>query len=56
MTSLLYQIAQQEKILKAQREEQAAKKAEANNNGGRGRRGGLSAGHRPELDGSADFH
>lgn len=23
---------------------------------GRGRRSGLSAGHRPELDGSADFH
>ena len=23
---------------------------------GRGRCGGLSAGHRPELDGSADFH
>ena len=38
MTSLLDQIAQQEKILKAQREEQAAKKAEANN-GGRSRRG-----------------
>ena len=48
MTSLLDQIAQQEKILKAQREEQAAKKAEANNNGGRGRRGG-----RPQRSGAS---
>ena len=48
MTSLLDQIAQQEKILNAQREEQAAKKAEANNNGGRGRRGG-----RPQRSGAS---
>ena len=48
MTSLLDQIAQQEKILKAQREEQAAKKAEANNNGGRSRRGG-----RPQRSGAS---
>ena len=48
MTSLLDQIAQQEKILKAQREEQAAKKAEDNNNGGRGRRGG-----RPQRSGAS---
>ena len=41
MTSLLDQIAQQEQILKAQREEQAAKKAEAS--GGRGRRGAQHA-------------
>ena len=41
MTSLLDQIAQQEQILKAQREEQAAKKAEASGN--RNRRGGQRA-------------
>ena len=41
MTSLLDQIAQQEQILKAQREEQAAKKAEAS--GSRGRRGAQHA-------------
>ena len=42
MTSLLDQIAQQEKILKAQREEAAAKKAEQAS-GGRGRRGNGSS-------------
>ena len=42
MTSLLDQIAQQEKILKAQREEAAAKKAEQAPNG-RGRRGNGSS-------------
>ncbi len=42
MTSLLDQIAQQEKILKAQREEAAAKKAEQAP-GGRGRRGNGSS-------------
>ena len=49
MTSLLDQIAQQEKILKAQREEAAAKKAEAKSEGGNRRQ---RSGQRPERSGS----
>ena len=50
MTSLLDQIAQQEKILKAQREEAAAKKAEAKGEGNRRQRFGQQ---RPERSGGA---
>lgn len=50
MTSLLDQIAQQEKILKAQREEAAAKKAEAKGEGSRRQRSGQQ---RPERSGGA---
>ncbi len=50
MTSLLDQIAQQEKILKAQREEAAAKKAEAKGEGNRRQRSGQQ---RPERSGGA---
>ena len=49
MTSLLDQIAQQEKILKAQREEAAAKKAEAKGEGNRRQRSGQQ---RPERSGA----
>lgn len=49
MTSLLDQIAQQEKILKAQREEAAAKKAEAKGEGNRPQRSGQQ---RPERSGA----